>query len=91
VVPSTPDLMDRIEQRALKNSILDAIEEAWEKGTPITKAQGSRPAREVLPRLLREDEKQICKAVRELERDGIIASSKNTNKRGYQIVARPKW
>jgi hypothetical protein len=90
-LPSSPDMIDRIQQKNLKNNILDAIEEAWEKGTPITKQQGSRPYKEVLPRLLGESGKLVAKAVKELEYDGYIASSKNSNKRGFHVVERPKW
>ena len=82
VLPTEQSQIDRIEARALKNKIVDAIAAACREGAPFKQRSG-RKLLDVLPTLLNERRKFIVKAVTELELEGAIVHESRV---GYRVA-----
>ena len=80
-LPSSPGQMDRIENRALKNRIIEAVGAASAMGKPFQKRTG-RKILEALPLALGERRKRVQNAVNELELSGKITFEP---RRGYRV------
>lgn len=82
------DTVDRIEHRAMKRDIVFVIEREWEAGKPLGTGRSGRNVRETLPGMLRQyDRGVLMKAVKDLEREGIISTQHgDTHKRGFKVI-----
>ena len=70
-LPSSPTQIDRIENRALKNRIIEAVSAAAAEGKPFQKRTG-RKILDALPAALGERRKRVQNALTELELSGEI-------------------
>ena len=85
-LPSSPGQMDRIQNRALKNKIIAAIDDAFNAGLPFQMRSG-RKISTALPTLLNERQGVVMRAVRDLENEGEITMQARV---GYRIVKNRK-
>ena len=85
-LPSSPGQMDRIQNRALKNKIIAAIDDAFNAGLPFQMRAG-RKISTALPTLLNERQGVVMRAVRDLENEGEITMQARV---GYRIVKNRK-
>jgi len=85
-LPSSPGQMDRIQNRALKNKIIAAIDDAFNAGLPFQMRTG-RKISTALPTLLNERQGVVMRAVRDLENEGEITMQARV---GYRIVKNRK-
>lgn len=70
-LPTTPTQVDRIEQRGLKNKIIEAVEGAYREQNPFKKRSG-RKLTDALPTILAVPRKDVIRAVADLELSGEI-------------------
>jgi len=70
-IPQLPNQLDKIENRALKNRIINLIKQAEKEGNPFRQRTGRKIA-EALPALLAEKKQKVMKLVSELEISGEI-------------------
>ena len=89
-IPTSQNAMDRIEQRALKQEIIDAVERAWNDKTPFrSKNSSGRKVTTALPREIKGHRKgAVLRAFMELCDDGFIT---HVDRKGYEVIERPKW
>ena len=71
LIPSTPDQMDKMESRALKEKIIEAVGQAAKDGKHFRQKTGRKIA-DALPAILGEPRKKIVKIVADMEVDGEI-------------------
>jgi len=81
-LPTSPDQVERLTLKALKDRILDAVEGAVRAQSPF-KARSGRKLLDALPLLLNERRKVVAKAVAELEAQGLLV---NENRVGYRVA-----
>ena len=79
-LPTSPDHIDKLEKRALKNKIVEAVKQAWDEGNPFKQKSG-RKLLEALPVLLNERRRVVQIAVKDLEISGAIL----LERKGYRI------
>jgi len=84
-LPTRPDQIDRLEQKALKNKILDAVDAAFQADTPF-RAKSGRPIKTALPAEIGEPPQATFKAFQQLQNEGFIGEQ---NRSGYQVFRRP--
>lgn len=86
------DTVDKIALNSLKVLVWDAIRKAWDDGIPLGTVRSSRPAKDMLPRLVTSyPPAMVMRAFLELERDGYLSNNHgNTHKRGYRVVRHPR-
>ena len=70
-LPTQPDQVDRIEQRALKNKIISEIQSAFARDAGYRK-QGPRSFKTALPKAVQEAPGQVVKIVNEMYADAIL-------------------
>jgi len=85
-LPTSPDQVDRIEQRALKKRICEAIDNAQKDGAPFRPKSG-RKIRDTLPVLLGEQRKVVLHALQSLELEGAVVC----DSRGGYRCADARW
>lgn len=88
--PTSENALDRIEKRTLKLTIIDAVEKAWCDKAPFrSKNSSGRKITTALPKEITGHRKGVVlKAFFDLCEDGFIA---HVDRKGYQVVDRPKW
>ena len=89
-VPTSQSAVDRIEQRALKLNIAEAVDRAWKDKTPFrSKNSSGRKVTTALPREIKGHRKGVVlRAFMELCDDGFIT---HVERKGYEVVEMPKW
>jgi len=78
-LPTAPDQVDRIEQRALKNKVLTEIQESFVRGAGYRK-QGPRSYKMALPKAVADAPARVVKLVNEMYADGVLGYD---DKRGF--------
>ena len=78
-LPSSPDQVDRIEQRALKNKVLSELQDSFLRGSGYRK-QGPRSYKTALPKAVADTPARVVKIVNERYADGFLGYD---NKGGF--------
>ena len=84
-LPTTPDQVDRLEKRGLKNAILTEIECAYIDKNPYTQ-RGARSAKIALPRHVNASARDVAIALDELHSDGFLSYETRT---GWKVEKSP--
>ena len=84
-LPTTPDQVDRLEKRGLKNAILTEIECAYIDKNPYTQ-RGARSAKIALPRHVNASARDVAIALNELHADGFLSYETRT---GWKVEKSP--
>ena len=84
VIPSTPDQMDKLSNKKMKNEILTEIESAWVDGTPYKSNKSTgRTIKSALPKAFPSQKiGTIMKAFKDLEDEGCVV---HIERKGYRV------